>query len=363
MHYANPDYMTIIFVPAILVFIFYLWASRRRRSKLERFADRSLIGSIAPSMSIARRTIKASLVVAGIVLMLVALARPQWGFEWQEVKRTGLDIMIAMDVSKSMLANDVKPNRLERSKFAVKDLVKKLDGDRMGLIAFAGTSFLQCPLTIDYNGFLLSLDDLSVFTIPRGGTSISSAIREAMQAFSQNKTDAANERKYRVLVVITDGEDFEGDALAAAKEAAAAGVKIFCVGVGTPEGELIPVSEGYTSKEYLLDKTGEAVKTRLNEDILKEIAISTGGSYVRATQGDFGLVLLYEKSISRLEKRDIEAKMKKSYQERFQYFLGAAVLLLLAEMLLSERKRSLDRQWQILIWPTHYIKKSLTRRL
>jgi len=339
MNYANPDYMTIILVPSILVFLFYMWSSRRRRLMLEKFADKSLIGSIAPSMSTARRAIKAFLVIAGTVLMLVALARPQWGFVWQEVKRTGLDIMVAMDVSKSMLASDVKPNRLERSKFAVKDLIKKLNGDRVGLIAFAGTSFLQCPLTIDYNGFLLSLDDLSTFTIPRGGTSISSAIREAMKAFSQNTTGAANEKKYRVLVIITDGEDFEGDALAAAKEAASAGIKIFCVGVGTPEGELIPVSEGYSSKEYLTDKSGETVKTRLNEDILKEIAISTGGSYVRATQSDFGLVLLYEKSISRLEKRDIEAKMKKSYKERFQYFLGAAILLLLADMLLSERKR------------------------
>jgi Ca-activated chloride channel family protein len=230
---------------------------------------------------------------------------------------------------------------LERSKFAVKDLVKKLNGDRIGLIAFAGTSFLQCPLTIDYNGFMLSLDDLSTFTIPRGGTSISSAIREAMQAFSQNKADAAKEKKYRVLVIITDGEDFEGDALAAAKEAAEAGIKIFCVGVGTAEGELIPISEDYAGKGYLLDKSGETVKTRLNENILKEIAISTGGSYVRATQGDFGLVLIYEKSISRLEKRDIDAKMKKNYQERFQYFLGIAVILLLAEMILSEKKRVL----------------------
>jgi len=341
MNYANPNYMTIILAPAILILIFYMWASRRRSRMLEKFADKALIASIAPSMSKARRAVKVSLVLAGAVLMLVALARPQWGFVWQEVKRTGLDMMIAIDVSKSMLANDVKPNRLERSKFAVKDLIKKLDGDRIGLIAFAGTSFLQCPLTIDYNGFLLSLDDLSTFTIPRGGTSISSAIREAMQAFSKNTTDTVKEKKYRVLIIVTDGEDFEGDALIAAKEASEAGIKIFCVGVGTPEGELIPLSEGYVSREYLTDKSGQAVKTSLNENILKEIAISTGGSYVRATQGDFGLVLLYEKSISRLEKRDIEAKMRKNYQERFQYFLGGAVLLLLAEMLLSEKKRVL----------------------
>lgn len=339
MQYANPDYLTIILAPAILVLIFYMWAAKRRRSMLEKFADKSLIDSIAPTLSRTRRMIKTVLVVAGAALMLIALARPQWGFEWQEVKRSGLDMIIAMDVSKSMLATDVKPNRLERSKFAVKDLLKKLNGDRIGLVAFAGTAFLQCPPTIDYNGFLLSLDDLSVYTIPRGGTSISSAIRESVQAFSAGTQDALKEKKYRVLVIITDGEDFEGDALSAAKDAAASGIKIFCVGVGTPEGELIPVSEGYSQKEYLSDKSGQIVKTRLNEDVLKEIAISTGGSYVRATQSEFGLVLLYDKSISRLEKRDIEAKMKKSYQERFQYFLGAAVLLLIAEMILSERKR------------------------
>jgi Ca-activated chloride channel family protein len=330
----------LILAPAILVLIFYMYAASRRRSKLEKFADKSLIASIAPTMSKTRRMIKTVLVISATILALIALARPQWGFEWQEVKKTGLDIIIAMDVSKSMLATDVKPNRLERSKFAIKDLMKKLNGDRVGLVAFAGTAFLQCPLTIDYNGFLLSLDDLSTYTIPRGGTSISSAIRESLQAFSINAADTSVDKKYRILIIITDGEDFEGDAIAAAKEAAAAGVKIFCVGVGTQEGELIPISEGYAQKEYLSDKSGEIVKTRLNEEVLKEIAISTGGSYVRATQSEFGLVLLYDKSISRLEKRDIDAKMKKHYQERFQYFLAAAVLLLTIEMIVSEKKRA-----------------------
>lgn len=339
MQYANPDYVIIILVPTVLVLVFYMWASRRRRSMLERFADKSLIGSIAPTMSKPRRLIKASLVITGIILMLIALARPQWGFEWQEVKRTGLDMLIAVDVSKSMLAADVKPNRLERSKFAIKDLVKKLNGDRIGLIAFAGTSFLQCPLTIDYNGFLLSLEDLSVGTIPRGGTSISGAIREAMRVFSSLPAVSPTEKMYRVLVIITDGEDLEGDALVAAREAAQAGIRIFCVGVGSAEGELIPVAEGYGSGGYLSDKSGQAVKTKLNEDILKDIVIATGGSYVHATQSDFGLVLLYDKSISRLEKRDIEAKMKKNYQERFQYFLCAAILLLLVDMLLAEKRR------------------------
>jgi Ca-activated chloride channel family protein len=232
-----------------------------------------------------------------------------------------------------MLATDVKPDRLERSKFAVKDLVKKLSGDRVGLIAFSGTAFLQCPLTIDYNGFLLALDDLTTATIPRPGTAITAAIREAINVLKGPDT------KYKVLVIITDGEDLEGDALKAAKDAADLGIKIYCIGVGTTEGELIPAVGRDGARGYLADKRGNVVKTKLNEDILKQVAISTGGSYVRATQGEFGLVLLYDKSISKLEKRDIDAKMRKQYQERYQYFLALALILLFLEPLIPERKR------------------------
>lgn len=333
MNYANPNYFNILYASMAVLGIFYMLVMRRRRKLLETFADRSLINGIAPSASARRKVIKMVIMAAIVFLSILALARPQLGFEWEETKRVGLDILIAIDVSKSMLATDVKPNRLERSKFAVKDLMKKLNGDRIGLIAFAGTSFLQCPLTIDYNGFLLALDDLTVGTIPRGGTSLSSAIKEAVDIFK------GPEMKYRVLVIITDGEDFEGDALQAAKDAAGLGMKIYCVGVGTAEGDLIPMRGERGGKAYLADKSGNAVKTRLNEDILKRIAISTGGSYVRATQAEFGLALLYDQSISKLEKRDVESKMRKHYQERFQPILGLAILLLFLEPLISDRRR------------------------
>jgi len=299
---------------------------------MERFADKELLGSIAPGASAALRHFKKSMVAVSAVLALIALARPQWGFEWEETKRAGIDIMIAIDVSKSMLATDVKPNRLERSKFAVKDLVKKLSGDRIGLIAFAGSSFLQCPLTIDYNGFLLALDDLGVDTIPRGGTSISGAIREAVNVFK------GPDSKYKILVIITDGDDLEGDAMKAAKEAGDQGIKIYCVGVGSPEGELIPAVNERGDRGYITDRAGQVVKSRLNEELLKNIAISTGGNYVRAAQAEFGLVLLYDKSISKLEKRDIEAKMRRHAQERYQYFLLFAVIFLLVELLVPEGK-------------------------
>jgi len=332
MSYANPNYLPVIFASLSALFLFYLWTMRRRRILVERFVTKNLVSNITPSVSARRKALKAALIMMSVFLALLAFARPQWGFEWQEIKRSGLDMLIAIDVSKSMLAKDVKPNRLERSKFAVKDLMKKLNGDRIGLVAFAGTAFLQCPLTIDYNGFLLTLDDLSTETIPRPGTSISGAIREAMSAFK------GRDKKYKVLVIITDGEDLEGDAFKAAEDAANEGIKIYCVGVGTTEGELIPAGSDRGEMTYLADKSGNAVKTRLNEDLLKRIAISTGGSYVRATQGEFGLALLYDKSISKLEKRDIESKMKKHYEERFQVFLALAIAFLMTEQIISERK-------------------------
>lgn len=332
MTYANTHYLTIIYYSIFIIVIFYIWTARRRDRLVKRFVDKDLLKEISPSSSARRKTIKIVLIIIAVSLSLIALARPQWGFEWEEVKRSGIDMLIAIDVSKSMLATDVKPNRLERSKFAVRDLIKKLNGDRIGLIAFAGTAFLQCPPTIDYDGFLLALDDLTTATIPRGGTSITAAIREAMDTMKEG------DKKYKVLVIITDGEDFEGDAITAAKEASESGMKIYCVGVGSLEGDLIPIS-GDGGRGFLADRGGNAVKTKLNEELLKKIAISTGGSYVHATQSEFGLTLLYDKSISKLEKKDMESKMRKHYQERFQYFLSFAVILLMLEMLIAERRR------------------------
>ncbi len=332
MNFANQQYVALIYSAAIILAIFYIWVNLRRRALTERFVDKSLLGNMAPTASMVLKTIKIMVIIAASVLAIIALARPQWGFIWEETKKSGIDMLISIDVSKSMLATDVKPNRLERSKFAVKDLVKKLNGDRVGLIAFAGSSFLQCPLTIDYNGFLLALDDLCIGTIPRGGTSITSAIRDAMNIFK------GPDKKYKVLVIITDGDDLEGDALRAAKEAADLGIKIYCVGVGSQDGDVIPVIDDKGDRIYIADRSGQVVKSKLNEDLLKKIAISTGGNYVHATQAEFGLVLLYDKSISKLEKRDIEAKMRKHYQERFQYFLAVALILLALEPLLPERK-------------------------
>jgi len=267
------------------------------------------------------------------MLAVLALMRPQWGYQWQQVKRKGLDILIAIDVSKSMLAGDVKPNRLERSKLAVKDLIRKLKGDRIGLIAFSGTAFLQCPLTIDYSGFLLALNDLSVNTIPRAGTSISSAIKRAIKSYE------GQEKKYKILVIITDGEDHQGHSLELARAAKKEGIKIFCIGIGSPEGELIQLTDRNGRRVFLKDKQGNVVKSRLNEQVLKEIALAAGGAYLHSSGAEFGLDFVYEKKLRPLERREIKAQMEKLYHERFQLPLALALIALTLEPFISNKKR------------------------
>ena len=205
--------------------LFYFWAAKLRKVALEKFAQKELLHELLSRLDYRKRLLKVSLMVLAIVFILFALVRPQWGFHWEEVKRKGVDILIALDTSKSMLAEDVKPSRLQRSKLAIKDLVRNLKGDRIGLIAFSGSAFLQCPLTLDYGGFLLSLDNINIDTIPKGGTSITSAIKEALRSY------AGGQKKYKVLVVITDGEDHEGDPEQAAQEAKKEGIGIFCIGI------------------------------------------------------------------------------------------------------------------------------------
>jgi len=260
--------------------------------------------------------------------------RPQWGFHWEEVKRTGVDIVIALDTSKSMLSEDVKPNRLQRSKLAIKDLVRNLKGDRIGLIAFSGSAFLQCPLTVDYGGFLLSLDDVGIDTIPKGGTSITSAIKEALRSYE------GGQKKYKVLIVITDGEDHEGDPVQAAEEAKKEGISIFCAGIGTQEGDLIPVVDESGQKAFLKDEQGAVVKSRLDENSLQKIALGTGGVYVRATNTEFGLDLIYRDRISKMEKRELQTKMNKHYEERFQIFLWLVLFLLVIEPFINDKKEA-----------------------
>jgi Ca-activated chloride channel family protein len=332
MKFGAPHIAVLLWlVPAIIVF--FVWASRLRKKAASRFAGDNLLPEITKSYDPGRRKIKNTMLTLAAFFLAISLLRPQWGFRWQEVKRQGLDIIIALDTSKSMLARDVLPNRLERAKLAIRDLVRKLQGDRIGLVVFSGTAFLQCPLTVDYNGFLLSLDDVSVDTIPVGGTSLARAIDTSIRGFEGGR------KKHNVLIIITDGEDLEGGVDRALKRAKSEKVKIFCLGIGTGEGELIPIVSESGEKAFLKDTEGNIVKTRLDEDLLQKIALDTGGAYVQSSGAEFGLDLIYDKELSKLEKREFKSKMEKRHNERFQFPLALALLLLFIEPLIGDRRR------------------------
>lgn len=322
-----------LLILVVLTVVFYIYAFKKRRQAIVRFTGPAFAGVLTDAVSRAGQRLKAVLMTAAVLFLVLALIRPQWGFHWEEIKRSGLDILIAVDTSKSMLAGDVKPNRLERARMAVKDLVGKLKGDRVGLIAYSGSAFLMSPLTVDYGGFMLSLNDLSAGSIPKGGTSLASAVTEAMQAFK------GEPGKHKVLILITDGEDNEGGALDAATDAAKEGIRIYTVGIGTKEGELIRVPDGKGRVDFLKDRQGNVVKSRLDEETLKQMAHTTGGVYVAATGTHLGLDRIYDEYLSTMEKRDFDTKREKHFEERFQIPLAIALVLLILESLIGERKR------------------------
>jgi Ca-activated chloride channel family protein len=300
------------------------------------FCGEKLRGELVPEAKKGRRGAKAFLMILGIAFGIFALTKPQWGFHWEEVKRVGVDIIVAIDVSESMLAEDVKPNRLERAKREVCDLIEMLEGDRIGLIAFAGTSFAQCPLTLDYGAFKMFLDYLDIDLIPVPGTALAESIRTAIKSFN------TRERKSKALIIITDGEDHGGDPLEAAKEAKQEGIKIFPIGVGQEGGAPIPLRDG--SGGFKKDRQGDMIITRMDETTLQKIALETGGSYVRSVTGDMDLDKIYREGIKQqIEKKQLKSTRKRRWEERFQWFIFCSLLLIAAEFFVSECKKTTPR--------------------
>jgi Ca-activated chloride channel family protein len=317
-----------------LVAAFYWWAFRERERALATFVDAALLPTVAPDFDRRRRRTRAGILLATIAALVLALAGPMWGFHWEEIHREGVDLVVAIDTSKSMLATDVAPNRLARAKLAVQDLLAALQGDRIGLVAFAGSAFVQCPLTLDRSAFAESLAAVEVGLIPRGGTNLTEAVQLSLEAFE------GHQGSHQALVLITDGEDHEGTLDEAIKRATERGVKIFTVGIGTTEGELVPVDGG-----YLKDRKGQVVKSRLGEDTLKKLAIDTGGVYLHAAGADLGLSALYQDHIATMEKRDLASTLEKRYEHRFQLPLALAIVLVVAEAFVGERRRAALRRW------------------
>jgi Ca-activated chloride channel family protein len=332
MQFAQPLWLLAgTFACSLLV-----WQYRRfdlaQGKALAQFAAARLLPKLTSSISAPRRRFKRVLFTLGIGLLFVALARPQAGFEWQETHRKGLELLFAVDTSKSMLAQDVKPNRLTRAKLAVADLVTKLNGDGVGLVAFAGNAFLQCPVTLDYDAFRESLDALDTNTIPRGGTDIASAIRESEAVF-QTRTAAQ-----KILVLITDGEDLGGEGIAAAQEAAKNGVKIFTVGVGSTTGELVPVPSENGGTDFARDENGQLVKSHLDDATLKKIAEATGGMYQPLGPQGEGLTTIYEQGLAQFTRQDLSSRQAKVPLEKFYWALLAGLLCFVSEWLVGNRR-------------------------
>ena len=334
MKFAHPIWLLAGLIACAVLIWRYRRFDARQRGELRKFASESLIAQLTTSVSPARRQLKRVLVVAGVACLALALARPLAGFRWEEAKRKGLDLLFAVDTSRSMLAQDVKPDRLTRAKMAVEDLVAKMDGDRVGLIAFAGNAFLQCPLTLDYDAFRQSLDALDTKIIPRGGTDIAAAIHEAEAALEGKGNNE------RILVLLTDGEDLEGSALEAARAAAKNGLKIFTVGIGSANGELIPVVDEKGGTEFVKDASGQFVKSHLDETMLKQIAEATGAMYQPLGQQEQGLETIYQKGLSKYTRHELASRMTKVYIERFQWPLALGLLCLVLEPLIGIRRRT-----------------------
>jgi len=310
-----------------MLLFFYMWANNKKNILIERFVSKDLKDKLLMGFSQTRQRFKIFLLLIVITFSILALIRPKWGFHWEEIKRKGVDIVVALDVSQSMLAEDVSPNRLERAKREIIDLINLLQGDRLGLVAFAGTSFIQSPLTLDYGAVKIFLDDLDTDLIPVPGTAIADAIEKSIKAFDPD------DGKSRVIILITDGEDHMNDPLAAAKQANEQKIKIYTIGIGAQEGAPIPDQGGGFKKDH----KGNVVLTQLDETSLQKIALETGGSYVRSISGDLDLENIYKDINKTVEDKELKSGKRKRFEERYQWILMLAFLFLILEVFISER--------------------------
>ncbi len=336
MSFGAPQWLWGLLLIPILIALF-IRAEHRGLRRLQEFVSARLLPQLSGTVNRPRRVLRFALVLLGLSLALLSLAQPRWGYTFEDVKRKGLDLLIATDTSRSMLSNDVQPNRLERVKLAIQDLINELQGDRVGLIAFAGRAFLQAPLTIDYEAVMESINDLDTTTIPEGGTNISSAIDLAMQSFGKSATGN------RALIFFTDGEELSGDAVKVAKAAANAGVRIFTVGVGTPQGSLIPITSENGETAFVKDSAGQVVKSKLDEKRLREIAQATGGFYVHLENGPRAMQQIYNEGLAKMQAAEIDVRLSRRPIERYEWPLGGALAALALSMLIGERKRVRER--------------------
>lgn len=332
--FANPEYLIALYFLPLIPIIFYLLFMNQRKN-LRKFANTELHRILIPKHSRVKSWLKIILVTLAIALLVLSAANPQVGTRLEEVKQSGIDVFILLDVSLSMSAEDIKPNRLEKAKFQISSLINKLRGDRIGLIIFSGEAYVQIPLTTDYSASKLFLSAVDFKSVPQPGTAIASAINLAIKSFDYNASTQ------KVIVVITDGEDHEGDLIEAVNEAVSKELKIYTIGLGSPDGVPIPIfsSQGQTIG-FKKDQDGNTVLTRLDETVLKDIASKGNGKYYRGNNYEDYLDQIF-KELSSLEKTEFGTKKVTDYEDRFYYFLAPAILLLILEYFISESKSKL----------------------
>ena len=340
IHFEHKEYLWLLLGLAVLAAA-WVWGVAKQRRRQENWANSGMFGRLIPDRSRWRPVIKMVLFLLGLAFLIIAIANPQVGTRMEKGKRSGSDVAICLDLSNSMMAEDVQPNRLERGKRVVTSLLNSLGGDRVSLVAFAGSSFIQMPLTADYSAAKLFLDDMDCSLIADQGTAIGDAIEKAMQTLGYGDADNEWQRgKNRAIVIITDGENHEDDAVSAARSAAREGVRVCTIGMGLPEG--VPIPEGRRGN-YKRDRNGNVVMTHLGEQMLREVAKAGDGIYVRASNTNSGLGDI-TRLIAGLDKEDFEEAQFAVYESRYQYPLAAALLCLLAEVLIFERR---SRRWNL----------------
>ncbi len=312
-----------------LVILFFYIAGLRKKSRMSRFGEVALIQRLVASFSPSKRFLKRSFLAFSVFFMVLSLAQPHFRTKEITVERKGVDVILAVDVSKSMLAKDIAPNRLEKSKLELTGLIERLKQDRIGIVAFAGEAYIQCPLTLDKSAVKLFLTTLSPDLIPLPGTAIGNAINASTQAFSEK------EKEFKAVVLLTDGEDHGSNPLGAAARAKQNGVRIFTIGIGTPEGSILPGDAG--GESFKKDRSGRAVLSKLDEPLLKRIAKETGGVYYRSSRGEIEVDRIVSE-INKMTQKGLKTDKIIEYEENYQYFLILAFIFLMIEMFLSERK-------------------------
>ena len=335
MRFGEPVYFHLLW-SLIPLIIFMLWGMKKKQLLTIKFCGNSLLSRlINPGVKKWHHT-RTIFVFLAVLFLLLAITRPRWGYHWEDLHQRGVDVIVALDVSNSMLAEDIKPNRLERAKRKISDLLNMLEGDRIGLIAFAGTAFVQCPLTLDYSAARIFLSAIDTQLIPVQGTAIGNAIETSVKAFR------TQDKKSKALILITDGEDQTGNALSAAKSARSQGVKIYTIGIGGEIGA--PLPNPSAKGGFRKNQQGEVILSKLDEITLQKIALATGGSYVRSVTGDIDLKTIYKDQIKKhIEKKELKSERRKIWQERFQWFIFVALFCLVIEACLAEKKPLSDR--------------------